>query len=259
MLKPANLILQTPIQIIETPNLPIIDFLLIYQLIDKLIRNDFLDIGTPQSSRLIALPLSNQQPNSHHSIYFSSTPKNETDMSVLFDLGLSNVKSQNTSNSTSNNFDKQLIEEMKRKKRLDFTNTKLNSKISFKFADKTIGHDIPLIKPQQNLHNYTLSTECKKAQKFSLNDKHFISVNTLDHQEAVKIEKRRARNREAARKCRSRKCEQIALLDQQVKKLNAKNFKITNESNKLKAEINNLKQLLQQHKKVHECDTYFKY
>ena len=43
--------MQTPTQTIETPILPIIDF----PIIDKLIKNDFVDLGTPQSSKLIAI------------------------------------------------------------------------------------------------------------------------------------------------------------------------------------------------------------
>jgi hypothetical protein len=76
----------------------------------------------------------------------------------------------------------------------------------------------------------------------------------LVEQEAIKIEKKRERNREAARKCRTRKLEKIAVLEEQVKQLNAKNTQITDESKSLKEEISTLKQRLQQHKQVHGCE-----
>ena len=329
-LKPDSLPLQTPTQIIETPTIQITT-----PMLDKLIRDNFLDLGTTPStsasSTIIAIPLSTQhqqQQNQQQPLHFLNTPKNEKDMSELFDRAFNNVKNQNTSNSTNN-----------------YTNNNNNnsyailqpvhqtSYININSSDKSIGHNILFLQQHQQQHqhhqqqhnNNTNNNLINKNNNNNNNNTNIISIkeeqtvpvhhtngkpgkitpakrqsrktssqttnsntNTnklasssmssnssspertqtpnlshdgqpitpinLDHQEAIKIEKKRERNREAARKCRTRKLEKIATLEQQVKELNAKNVKITDESNLLKEEINNLKQRLQQHKQIHGCE-----
>ena len=76
----------------------------------------------------------------------------------------------------------------------------------------------------------------------------------LDKQETLKLEKKRERNREAARKCRTRKLEKIAVLEIQVKNLTDANKLEKSKTDSLRDEINEFKQKLEMHKKMHNCD-----
>ena len=69
-----------------------------------------------------------------------------------------------------------------------------------------------------------------------------------------KVEKKRERNREAARKCRTRKLEKIAELTLQVKELTNSNEIERAKTLKLSQEIEELKQKMRQHKNAHGCD-----
>lgn len=84
-------------------------------------------------------------------------------------------------------------------------------------------------------------------------DSSFSPIN-LDKQETMKLEKKRERNREAARKCRTRKLEKIATLEIQVKNLTETNEMEKAKTDKLREEINTIRLKLEQHKKVHNCD-----
>ena len=84
-------------------------------------------------------------------------------------------------------------------------------------------------------------------------DTSFSPIN-LDKQETMKLEKKRERNREAARKCRTRKLEKIASLEIQVKNLTETNEMERAKTDKLREEINVIRLKLEQHKKVHNCD-----
>jgi len=84
-------------------------------------------------------------------------------------------------------------------------------------------------------------------------DTSFSPIN-LDKQETMKLEKKRERNREAARKCRTRKLEKIASLEIQVKNLTETNEMERAKTDKLREEINTIRLKLEQHKKVHNCD-----
>ena len=190
-LKPDSLPLQTPTQIIETPTIPMID----NRIIDKLIINNFLNLDAPLGTTLLPILSS-----THKQKDFKTTPKNEKDMSALFDLALDNVQNHNTNNNKTTS-----------------TPSKLNT-------DK---------------------------QKFS--EKPVTRIN-LDYQGVKRIDEKRKKNRLAARKCRTRKLEIIATLEQQVKELNAKNVKTADDSNVLIVEINNLKKQLQQHRQIHGCE-----
>lgn len=57
------------------------------------------------------------------------------------------------------------------------------------------------------------------------------------------MERKRARNRIAASKCRMRKLERIAVLDQQAGQLRANNDDLKNLTEKLKAEVFELQQV----------------
>ena len=57
------------------------------------------------------------------------------------------------------------------------------------------------------------------------------------------MERKRARNRVAASKCRMRKLERIAVLDHQASQLRADNDELRNVAEKLRAEVYALKQV----------------
>eukprot|EP00096_Caligus_rogercresseyi_P005147 TRINITY_DN2007_c0_g1_i1.p1 TRINITY_DN2007_c0_g1~~TRINITY_DN2007_c0_g1_i1.p1 ORF type:complete len:253 (+),score=53.54 TRINITY_DN2007_c0_g1_i1:13-771(+) len=69
----------------------------------------------------------------------------------------------------------------------------------------------------------------------------------MDINESLKVERKRARNRVAASKCRLRKLERISILDQQASQLRADNDELASLSTKLKAEIFALKEELNWH------------
>ncbi|CAF0754218.1 unnamed protein product [Brachionus calyciflorus] len=81
----------------------------------------------------------------------------------------------------------------------------------------------------------------------------FSPVNYAD-QDDLKLEKKRERNREAARKCRTRKLQKIADLEQKVKILTDSNNEQKNKNKALMDEINEIKLKLQTHQKAHNCD-----
>jgi hypothetical protein len=61
------------------------------------------------------------------------------------------------------------------------------------------------------------------------------------------VERKRARNRVAASKCRLRKLERIAVLDDQAKQLRAENEELAAVADKLRAQVYSLKQELSWH------------
>ena len=76
----------------------------------------------------------------------------------------------------------------------------------------------------------------------------------MDEQETFKLEKKRERNREAARKCRTRKLEKIAELEQQVKVLNDASDAQRSKIRALQAEIQELHIKFEAHQKMNNCD-----
>ena len=60
---------------------------------------------------------------------------------------------------------------------------------------------------------------------------------SLDTNEALKVERKRARNRIAASKCRMRKIEKIQTLDEQTTKLKAENDELAGLAAKLKEQV----------------------
>ena len=71
-------------------------------------------------------------------------------------------------------------------------------------------------------------------------------INMLD-QEKAKTERKRARNRVAARKCRYRKLERISRLEDRVSDLKSQNGQLSNDANKLKEQVLKLKQQILEH------------
>jgi hypothetical protein len=93
------------------------------------------------------------------------------------------------------------------------------------------------------------------ASSSNLDSSNLDSSNFSPHiQETLKLEKKRERNREAARKCRTRKLEKIAQLELQVKNLIESNNLERAKTNTLNDEIVNLRKKLEAHQKIHNCN-----
>ncbi|KAK2153807.1 hypothetical protein LSH36_285g02022 [Paralvinella palmiformis] len=69
----------------------------------------------------------------------------------------------------------------------------------------------------------------------------------MDAQESIKLERKRARNRIAARKCRTRKLERISRLEERVDDLKGQNSKLVQTANDLREQVFALKQQILEH------------
>ncbi|XP_045160031.2 transcription factor Jun-like [Mercenaria mercenaria] len=69
----------------------------------------------------------------------------------------------------------------------------------------------------------------------------------MENQEVIKLERKRARNRVAARKCRTRKLERIARLEDKVADLKGQNNDLSSQASKLRDEVCKLKQTIIEH------------
>lgn len=69
----------------------------------------------------------------------------------------------------------------------------------------------------------------------------------MANQEVIKLERKRARNRIAARKCRTRKLERIARLEDKVADLKGQNTDLSTQASKLREEVCKLKQTIIEH------------
>lgn len=74
-----------------------------------------------------------------------------------------------------------------------------------------------------------------------------LSPINMESQERIKLERKRARNRIAARKCRTRKLERIARLEERVKELKDQNSELSQLSTTLRDDICKLKQQIIEH------------
>lgn len=74
-----------------------------------------------------------------------------------------------------------------------------------------------------------------------------ISPINLEHQEVFKLDRKRARNRVAARKCRYRKLERIAKLEDRVKELTGQKNDLATNATTLKDQVARLKQQIMEH------------
>lgn len=72
----------------------------------------------------------------------------------------------------------------------------------------------------------------------------------MDDQEKVKLERKRARNRIAARKCRTRKLERISRLEEKVNDLKNKNHELATHAASLNEQVIQLKQQIMDHMKT---------
>ena len=69
----------------------------------------------------------------------------------------------------------------------------------------------------------------------------------LHNQEVIKVERKRARNRQAARKCRTRKLERISRLEERVDELKGQNTDLVHTATTLREQVCQLKQQILQH------------
>lgn len=97
-------------------------------------------------------------------------------------------------------------------------------------------------------------TDRRNTDKSTSSTGDLFSPLNYDNQDDMKLEKKRERNREAARKCRFRKLQKIAELEQKVKNLTDLNTEQKIKNKALMDEINEIKQKLQNHQKTHNCD-----
>lgn len=75
-----------------------------------------------------------------------------------------------------------------------------------------------------------------------------ITPINMDDQEMVKLERKRARNRVAATKCRNRKLERISRLQERVKELQDQNVNLARTASTLRDQVCRLKQNIIEHK-----------
>ncbi|UJR26181.1 hypothetical protein I4U23_007524 [Adineta vaga] len=81
----------------------------------------------------------------------------------------------------------------------------------------------------------------------SNNNNSSIERISLEHNEVLKKEKKRERNRQAAQKCRTRKLTRIAELQKRVNDLQEKNRDLSTTADRLKTDIGRLERQLQEH------------
>lgn len=74
-----------------------------------------------------------------------------------------------------------------------------------------------------------------------------LSPINMDNQEKIKLERKRARNRIAARKCRTRKLERIARLEERVAELKGQNNQLANSATSLRDQVCKLKRRIIEH------------
>jgi len=74
-----------------------------------------------------------------------------------------------------------------------------------------------------------------------------LSPINMENQERIKLERKRARNRVAARKCRTRKLERISRLEDRVSDLKDVNLDLSDRANQLRDEVCRLKQQIMDH------------
>ena len=100
-------------------------------------------------------------------------------------------------------------------------------------ADSNHSHSFKMEEPQTVPNVYTPS----------------VSPINMDEQEDMKCDRKRARNRVAARKCRFRKLERISKLEARVDELKGQNSQLSNDATTLKEQVANLKQQIMEHVK----------
>lgn len=88
--------------------------------------------------------------------------------------------------------------------------------------------------------------EPQTVPSIAANDSHFSPIN-MENQEVIKLERKRARNRVAARKCRTRKLERIARLEERVDELKGQNSDLSAQASSLRDQVCKLKKQIIDH------------
>ena len=117
-----------------------------------------------------------------------------------------------------------------------------------------------LIKSQQQLFSIMSPRECSQSpaikrnyEKVSSSEQTFYSK---EHKELARLVQRREKNRNAARKCRTKKLERIASLEERVRHLKSENQALMTTLDKSKLEVFNLQKNLSNHINQKKCKLF---
>ena len=88
--------------------------------------------------------------------------------------------------------------------------------------------------------------EPQTVPSIATNDSNFSPIN-MENQEVIKLERKRARNRVAARKCRTRKLERISRLEERVDELKGQNSELSASASSLRDQVCKLKKQIIDH------------
>lgn len=78
----------------------------------------------------------------------------------------------------------------------------------------------------------------------------FFGVDPLDyeHQEKIKLDRKRARNRVAATRCRQKKMQRISELEDEVRRLEGQNDLLQSRAGQLRKDVDSLRQIVNAHR-----------
>lgn len=126
-------------------------------------------------------------------------------------------------------------------------NSSVNSMLPNSYAESRAASSIPL----QNSLPYIKDEPQTVPASYpnSICSSPPMSPINMESQEKIKVERKRARNRIAARKCRHRKLERIARLEDKVNELKSQNSNLTNTASSLRDQVACLKQQILEHVK----------
>jgi len=91
-----------------------------------------------------------------------------------------------------------------------------------------------------------LKEEPQTVPSCSSPPQHIVPID-MDEQECIKLERKRERNRLAARKCRNRKLDRISKLEERVDELKSHNQKLATSASTLRDQVCKLKQQIMEH------------
>lgn len=102
--------------------------------------------------------------------------------------------------------------------------------------------------PSQRISLLRQEEEPQTVPSIATHDNNFsVSPINMENQEVIKLERKRARNRVAARKCRTRKLERIARLEERVDDLKGQNSDLSSQASALRDQVCKLKKQIIDH------------
>lgn len=102
--------------------------------------------------------------------------------------------------------------------------------------------------PSQRISLLRQEEEPQTVPSIAAHDNNFsVSPIDMENQEVIKLERKRARNRVAARKCRTRKLERIARLEERVDELKGQNSDLSAQASALRDQVCKLKKQIIDH------------